>query len=54
MVLKNIRQLKSFLYEYENKEELENHKSNMLQAKFEIEKETELSIEFSQVIDEIE
>ncbi|MBK5242124.1 hypothetical protein [Clostridium sp.] len=54
MVLKNIRRLKSFLYEYENREEMEIHKENMLAAKFQIEKEENLEIEFSQVIEEIE
>jgi len=54
LVLKKIRNLKSFLYEYKNVHEKKIHKKNMLLAKFEIEKEEELSIEFSQIIKESE
>ena len=54
MKLLSVRNLKSFLYEYEDKSEMEDHRRNMLAAKFEIEKQEELTIEFSQVIEEIE
>jgi len=52
--LKNVRSLKVFEYEYESRRELEKHKEYMLKAKFEIEKQDERSIEFSQIIKESE
>lgn len=52
--LTKVRKLKSFLYEYEDVDEKEKHKKNMILAKFQVEKEEKLSIEYSQVIIESE
>jgi len=52
--LVKVRKLKSFLYEYEDTEEKEKHLNHMLLAKFKVEKSSELSIEFSQIIKESE
>ncbi|MBZ9622921.1 hypothetical protein G9F71_008645 [Clostridium sp. FP2] len=54
MQLTKIRSLKVWLYEYESIQEKEEHKNNMLLAKFLIEKESELSVEYSQVVKESE
>ena len=54
MKLLNVRQLKSWTYKYENINEKEEHRKLMILAMFNIEKESYLSIEFSQVIEEIE
>lgn len=54
MKLLNVRQLKSWTYKYENVKEKEEHRKIMIQALFQVEKESYLSIEFSQVIKEIE
>ena len=54
MQLTKVRKLKSWLYEYESVQEKEDHKINMVLAKFEIEKEEELKVEYSQIIKEIE
>jgi hypothetical protein len=52
--LTKVRALKAWQYEYENVQEKEEHKRNMILAKFLIEKESELEVEFSQVIKESE
>lgn len=50
MKLAKVRKLKTWLYTYDSVEEKDFHKDTMLAAKFNIEKETVLSIEFSQII----
>lgn len=52
MKLVRVRKLKSWTYLYKTLAEKEEHKQNMLLGKFNIEKEGELWIEFSQVIKE--
>jgi len=52
MKLINVRILKSWFYEYNSDKEKEIHKAMMISGKFNIEKEGELWIEFSQVIKE--
>jgi hypothetical protein len=52
--LVKVRKLKSWQYEYEDQAEKEEHKNNMILAKFQVEKEEELSVEFSQIIKESE
>lgn len=54
MVLQKIRKIKTWSYLYDSKEEKEEHMICMLAAKFSIEKETELSVEYGQTIKEIE
>jgi hypothetical protein len=52
--LVKVRKLKSWLYEYEDQAEKEEHKRNMILAKFQVEKEEDLSVEYSQIIIESE
>jgi hypothetical protein len=52
--LVKVRKLKSWLYEYEDAAEKEEHMKNMILAKFQVEREEELLVEYSQVIKEIE
>lgn len=54
MELVKIRTIKVWKYKYKNQEELRNHREAMLKAKFEIEHESYLEIEFSQIIKESE
>ncbi|MBU3186569.1 hypothetical protein [Clostridium estertheticum] len=54
MQMTSVRTIKTFLYEYKDTEEKEKHLKVMLQAKFQVEKSNELSIEFSQIIKESE
>ena len=52
MNIKSIRLIKTWLYEYLSDAEKETHRAMMISGKFNIEKEGELWIEFSQVIKE--
>lgn len=52
MRLIKVKKLKTWLYKYNDTKEKEEHKKNMLIGGFKIEKETELEIEFSQIITE--
>ena len=54
MQLQRIRKIKTWLYNYESKEEKDEHMKSMIAVKFSIEKETELSVEYGQTIKEIE
>ena len=54
MELTKVRSLKVWLYEYESIQEKEDHKANMILARFEIENEEELKVEYSQIIKESE
>lgn len=47
-----IRMVKTWTYIYKTKKELEQHKKDMLKAKFDIEKEGELEITYAQKIKE--
>ena len=54
MKLLSVRTIKVWRYQYKNAFQKNKHKQQMLLAKFEIEKERELEIEYSQTIKEIE
>jgi hypothetical protein len=51
MQLVRVRKIKSFLYEFDDQEDKEFHKKTLTQAAgLQIEKETDLTVEFIQVI----
>jgi hypothetical protein len=50
--LSSVRKVKMWNYIYDSKEEMETHKEQMMAARFTVEKEFELTIEYGQVLKE--
>jgi hypothetical protein len=50
--LESVRKIKSWKYIYDSKEEMETHKEQMMAARFTVEKEFKLTVEYGQVLKE--